>query len=110
MPAARVTCCSCRATVAAPPRWTCCSATRPPWLSLWTTDDQVVQPPDSASLPGAVNVPLQSVCPGVSIGHGQLPTDPLVVGIVLLTLRSSALRPPRPADCGSLQALGGSGS
>ena len=33
---------------------------RPPWLSLWTTDDQVVQPPDSARLAGAVNVPLQS--------------------------------------------------
>jgi triacylglycerol lipase len=86
------------------------SSTRPPWLSLWTTDDQVVQPPDSARLPGAVNVPLQSVCPGVSIGHGQLPTDPLVVGIVLRTLRSAALSPPRPADCRSLQALGGSGS
>jgi hypothetical protein len=86
------------------------SSTRPPWLSLWTTDDQVVQPPDSARLPGAVNVPLQSVCPGVSIGHGQLPTDPLVVGIVLRTLRSAALSPPRPADCRSLQALGGSAS
>ena len=86
------------------------SAARPPWLSLWTTDDQVVQPPDSARLAGAVNVPLQSVCPGVSIGHGQLPTDPLVVGIVLRTLRSAALSPPRPADCRSLQALGGSGS
>jgi pimeloyl-ACP methyl ester carboxylesterase len=86
------------------------SATRPPWLSLWTTDDQVVQPPDSSRLPGAVNVPLQSVCPGVSIGHGQLPTDPLVVGIVLRTLRSAALSPPRPADCRTLQALGSSGS
>ncbi len=84
-------------------------ATRPPWLSLWTTDDQVVQPPDSARLPGAVNVPLQSVCPGVSIGHGQLPTAPLVVGIVLRTLRSPALTSPRPADCRSLQALGSSG-
>ena len=86
------------------------SATRPPWLSLWTTDDQVVQPPDSARLPGAVNVPLQSICPGASIGHGQLPTAPLVVGIVLRTRRSTALTPPRPSDCGSLQALGTPGS
>ena len=84
------------------------SATRPPWLSLWTTDDQVVQPPDSARLPGAVNVPLQSICPGVSIGHGQLPTAPLVVGIVLRTLRPGALIPPHPSDCRSLQTLGGS--
>jgi triacylglycerol lipase len=83
------------------------SATRPPWLSLWTTDDQVVQPPDSARLPGAVNVPLQSVCPGVSIGHGQLPTAPLVVGIVLRTLHSAALSPPSASECRSLQALGG---
>src|SRR5712691_7150003 len=86
------------------------SATRPPWLSLWTTDDQVVQPPDSARLSGAVNVPLQSICLGVSIGHGQLPTAPLVVGIVLSTLRNTALIPPQPSDCHSLQALGGPGS
>ena len=85
-------------------------ATRPPWLSLWTTDDQVVQPPDSARLPGAVNVPLQSICPGVSIGHGQLPTAPLVVGIVLRTLRNTTLAPPHPSDCRSLQALGSQGS
>jgi hypothetical protein len=26
--------------------------------------------PDSAQLAGAVNVALQSICPGVSIGHG----------------------------------------
>ena len=84
------------------------SATRPPWLSLWTTDDQVVQPPDSARLPGAVNVPLQSICPGVSIGHGQLPTAPLVVGIVLRTLGNTALTTPHSSDCRSLQALGGS--
>jgi hypothetical protein len=86
------------------------SATRPPWLSLWTTDDHVVQPPDSARLSGAVNVPLQSICPGVSIGHGGLPTAPLVVGIVLHTLHSTSLAPPQPSDCHSLQALGNSGS
>jgi hypothetical protein len=85
------------------------AATRPPWLSLWTTDDQIVRPPDSARLTGAVNVPLQSVCPGASIGHGQLPTAPLVVGIVLRALRAAAVTLPRPADCRSLQHLGDSG-
>ena len=83
------------------------SATRPPWLSLWTTDDQVVQPPDSARLPGAVNVPLQSICPGVAIAHGQLPTAPLVVGIVLRALRGRGLVAPQPSQCQSLRALGG---
>jgi triacylglycerol lipase len=82
------------------------AATRPPWLSLWTTDDQVVQPPDSARLPGAVNVPLQSICPGVTIQHSQLPTAPLVVGIVLRTLRGPALTQLTPSDCRSLTALG----
>ena len=83
------------------------SATRPPWLSLWTTDDQVVQPPDSARLPGAVNVPLQSICSDVTIAHGQLPTDPLVVGIVLRALRGPGLVAPKPSQCQSLRALGG---
>jgi triacylglycerol lipase len=83
------------------------SATRPRWLSLWTTDDQVVQPPDSARLPGAVNVPLQSICPDVTIAHGQLPTAPLVVGIVLRALRGPGLAAPRPSQCQSLRALGG---
>jgi triacylglycerol lipase len=82
-------------------------ATRPPWLSLWTTDDQVVRPPDSARLPGAVNVPLQSVCPGVRIQHGQLPTAPLVIGIVLRELRGTAVTAPAPSQCQSLLALGG---
>jgi triacylglycerol lipase len=81
-------------------------STRPPWLSLWTTDDQVVQPPDSARLPGAVNVPLQSICPGVAIQHGQLPTAPLVIGIVLRTLRGDALTQLTPADCRSLTTSG----
>jgi triacylglycerol lipase len=81
-------------------------ATRPPWLSLWTTDDRVVQPPDSARLPGAVNVPLQSVCPGAAIQHGQLPTAPLVIGIVLQSLGRAALTAPAAAACHSLTTLG----
>jgi len=66
----------------------------------------VVQPPDSARLAGAVNVSLQSVCPGAVIQHGQLPTNPLVVGIVLRALGSAPLTAPSASDCSSLRALG----
>jgi triacylglycerol lipase len=79
---------------------------RPPWLSLWSTDDQTVQPPDSARLPGAVNVPLQSVCPGVTIQHSQLPNAPLVVGLILRTLAASHIAAPARGDCAALQSLG----
>jgi triacylglycerol lipase len=79
---------------------------RPPWLSLWSDDDQTVQPPDSARLPGAVNVPLQSVCPGVHVQHSQLPDDPLVDGIVLRTLASGHVFAPAAGDCAALQASG----
>jgi triacylglycerol lipase len=79
---------------------------RPPWLSLWSTDDQTVQPPDSARLPGAVNVPLQSVCPGANIQHSQLPDNPLVDGIVLRTLMAGRVSAPAPGDCAALQAAG----
>jgi triacylglycerol lipase len=79
---------------------------RPPWLSLWSTDDQTVQPPDSARLPGAVNVPLQSVCRGADIQHSQLPTAPLVVGLILRTLASNRVEAPAPGDCAALESLG----
>jgi pimeloyl-ACP methyl ester carboxylesterase len=79
---------------------------RPPWLSLWSTGDQTVQPADSARLPGAVNVPLQAVCPGVDVQHDQLPTDPLVVGLVLRTLAGNRITDPAPGDCAAVQALG----
>jgi triacylglycerol lipase len=79
---------------------------RPSWLSLWSVDDQVIRPPDSSLLPGAVNVPLQDVCPGLIIEHGQLPTEPLVIGMVLRALGSGPLRAPTQADCASLQSLG----
>ena len=79
---------------------------RPPWLSLWSTDDQTVQPPDSARLPGAVNVPVQAVCPGVDVQHDQLPTAPLVVGLVLRALNAKSVTAPAPGDCAAIQSLG----
>ncbi len=71
----------------------------PHWLSLWTTDDQVVTPPDSARLAGAIDVPVQSVCPAASISHSQLPTNPDVTAIVLQALSAAPLRPPTSAEC-----------
>jgi len=72
---------------------------RPRWLSLWTTDDQVVTPPDSARLAGAVNVPVQSVCPAERLSHDQLPGNPVVTAIVLQAIGSGPLRRPGPGVC-----------
>jgi hypothetical protein len=73
---------------------------RPRWMSLWTTDDQVVTPPESARLAGAINVPVQSVCPGERISHSQLPTNSVVTAMVLQAIGSGPLRRPTAADCG----------
>jgi triacylglycerol lipase len=76
---------------------------RPRWMSLWTTDDQVVTPPGSARLAGAINVPVQSICPGERISHGQLPSNPVVTAIVLQAIGAGPLRAPTSADCGGVR-------
>jgi len=62
-----------------------------PWLSIWTTADQTVTPPDSARLDGAVDVALQEVCGPAPVSHGQLPTDHAVVALVLRGLSAAPL-------------------
>jgi len=74
---------------------------RLPWLSLWTTGDDVVMPADSARLAGAINVPLQSVCPGHQVGHTGLPADPVVIALVLQAIGPGPIRPRDPAACHS---------
>jgi triacylglycerol esterase/lipase EstA (alpha/beta hydrolase family) len=67
----------------------------PAWVSIWTTDDQISTPPATASLSGALDMSIQSVCPGRSVTHGQLPTDPAVVAMVLAELaRTPPVVPP----------------
>ena len=72
----------------------------PRFLALWTTQDETVTPPDSGRLEGAVNVALQSLCPGVQVSHAQLPTDPVVTRVVQGALAGSVLAPPTAAACG----------
>jgi triacylglycerol lipase len=76
----------------------------PAWVSVWTTRDQIVTPADSARLAGALNIPVQEVCADSIVGHGELPTDRLVQGLVLAALAPTPPSPPTPADCPRLRA------
>lgn len=71
----------------------------PQWLSVWTTQDRVVTPPDSARLDGAVNVALQDVCPALQVDHAALPVDPVVQLLVLQALSTSDVVAPTAAVC-----------
>ena len=73
--------------------------TPPQWLALWTTQDQTVVPPDSGSLEGAVSTSVQSVCPALQVGHGDLPDDPVVMRFVLDALGAGPLVAPSPSSC-----------
>jgi triacylglycerol esterase/lipase EstA (alpha/beta hydrolase family) len=64
----------------------------PEWISVWSTTDQVSTPPETARLAGALDLTVQSVCPGERTTHQDLPGDPVV-----LALLDSALGTGRPA-------------
>lgn len=74
----------------------------PSWVSIWTTLDRTVTPPDSARLDGALELPVQSVCADARVGHGDLPRDPLVQQMVLAELAAGDPVQLGPADCARL--------
>ena len=83
-------------------------ATGIPWLSVWTADDEVVTPANSARLTGARNVELQNVCADDAATHVSLPNDPLAIGLTLQALSAKLPIPsPSPSDCERLRTLGG---
>lgn len=75
----------------------------PTWVSIWTDQDGVVTPPDSAVLDGAVNVEVQSVCADAVVDHGGLVSDPLVGAMVLAELGPGDPVALGPGDCARLR-------
>jgi triacylglycerol esterase/lipase EstA (alpha/beta hydrolase family) len=74
----------------------------PSWVSIWTTQDQTVTPPESARLDGALNLAVQSICADARISHGDLPRSPLVQQIVLAELAAGDPVELGPTDCARL--------
>ena len=75
----------------------------PGWVSIWTEQDQIVTPPDSAHLDGAVNVTVQSLCAGEQVDHGSLPTDPVVQGLVVRALAVDRFVAPAASACAAVR-------
>jgi hypothetical protein len=72
---------------------------------VWTDQDEVVTPADSARLDGATSVVVQRVCPGTTLDHGDLPRSPLVAAVVLEALDVAPGRPAYgPGDCERLSS------
>jgi hypothetical protein len=68
-------------------------------VSVWTTRDHTVVPPTSADLAGALTFTVQSVCPGATTSHGDLPRDPVVLAAVDTVLGTGPPRPPQDVAC-----------
>jgi pimeloyl-ACP methyl ester carboxylesterase len=79
----------------------------PRWLSVWSTQDEVVRPAETARLDGAVNVLVQGVCPLDVVFHADFPGSPFVVGLLLRALGPGAVPHPTPGDCADLTFAGG---
>ena len=92
------------------PTATCCAgSTRgdetpggPRFVSVWSTADEIVVPPDSARLDGAPRLHRAVRLPGAATAHGDLPADPVVLAALRRTLgRGARPRPPTStADAG----------
>ncbi|MFC7497572.1 MULTISPECIES: lipase family alpha/beta hydrolase [unclassified Nocardioides] len=74
--------------------------TGPDWVAVWSEDDGVVVPAESARLEGALDVRLQDVCPGVAAAHLDL-LGPPATAIVVAVLDGDAPAAPDDSSCAS---------
>jgi len=72
----------------------------PLWAALWTEDDETVVPGSSGELDGAVSFAVQDVCPGLEVGHGDMPQTPATVLMALAELGPDDPAVPGPEVCG----------
>ncbi len=72
----------------------------PRFVSVWSRTDEVVLPPDSARLAGALDLTVQDSCPRARTSHGALPGDPVVLATLDSTLGTALPAPPQPSACG----------
>jgi len=71
----------------------------PRFVSIWSTADELVTPPASSELEGALNLSVQSLCPTSQVLHRALPADPLVLSLVVLEIGPALPAVPTSADC-----------
>jgi triacylglycerol lipase len=71
----------------------------PRFVSVWSTSDDVVVPPDSARLDGALDLTVQSVCPADRSSHARLPSDPVVLALLASALGPDDPRVPTDVRC-----------
>ena len=76
----------------------------PAYLSIWSTSDDVVLPPDSAVLDGVPSPSLQSICPASRTRHSNLPTDRQVVAMITEALAATPIPTWTTGDCARLSS------
>ena len=73
-------------------------------LSLWSTSDEVVQPPTSSVEEDVPSPSVQSICASRQVNHGGLPTDRVAQSIVLEALGTGPIPAFGPGDCARLSS------
>ena len=72
----------------------------PVFVSVWSTTDRTVVPPSSARLAGAaLDLTVQSLCPGARVSHGELPSDRTVLSVVRAALGAGPPTRPTSPPC-----------